>query len=192
MTLTEGTPMDTKGFSTVKQEPFDYPEENGLFDYQNQIYYNENDQFDISLPTWSLIVNKCRFLLQENSQYYQFDQNLNLNITKILIKEINDLLQETVQFFQECYNPISDENNHNKDIIEVNGLLVNCLPCHPQNLKCCYKLSNTIPKSYQETFFSPLFNNIEDDLPIKLVFVELQLNLSTYPHQMKWSKAIFC
>ena len=41
----------------------------------------------------------------------------------------------------------------------VDGLLVNCLPCHPQNLKCFYKICSDIPQTYLDTIFSPLYNN---------------------------------
>ena len=92
-------------------------------------------------------------------------------MAKIFIKEINELLTETVKFFQTCCNPITD-NRDTDDTIEVNGLLVNCLPCHPQNLNCYYKLGSDIPKIYLETFFSPLieeqeeFQNENYDLPL--------------------------
>ena len=46
--------------------------------------------------------------------------------------------------------------------MEVDGLLVNCLPCHPQNVKCHYKFCNDIPKAYLETLFSPLPSEIEE------------------------------
>ena len=46
--------------------------------------------------------------------------------------------------------------------MEVDGLLVNCLPCHPQNVKCHYKICNDIPKAYLETLFSPLPSEIEE------------------------------
>ena len=46
--------------------------------------------------------------------------------------------------------------------MEVDGLLVNCLPCHPQNVKCHYKICNDIPNAYLETLFSPLPSEIEE------------------------------
>ena len=93
-------------------------------------------------------------------------------MAKIFIKEINELLTETVKFFQTCCNPITSDDKNTDETIEVNGLLVNCLPCHPQNLNCYYKLGSDIPKIYLETFFSPLieeqeeFQNENYDLPL--------------------------
>ena len=55
-------------------------------------------------------------------------------------------------------NNLSIEN-----VLEVDGLLVNCLPCHPQNNSCYYKISNDIPQFYLETLFCPLESEIENN-----------------------------
>ena len=86
--------------------------------------------------------------------------NSNL-LTKILIKETNELLQQIVAFFQDCCSPLDQEEQYGDSTLEVDGLLVNCLPCHPQNVKCYYRVCNDIPKTYLETLFSPLTSEIQ-------------------------------
>ena len=59
---------------------------------------------------------------------------------KKLVKKYNELLVQSSKFFQEWCSPVGKEENYNEDIIEVDGLLVNCLPCHLQNISCYYKI----------------------------------------------------
>merc|ERR1719219_1383090 len=86
-------------------------------------------------------------------------------ITKILVKEVNELLANVVTFFKQCCICVNQEDSYIENVLEVDGLLVNCLPCHPQNLSCFYKISKDIPKVYLETLFSPLDNEIEENNP---------------------------
>jgi len=63
-------------------------------------------------------------------------------------------------------NPINPENfdeKYSEDLLEIEGLLVSCLPCHPQNSKCFYRTCNDIPQKYLDTLFCPLINENEDD-----------------------------
>ena len=145
----------------VKQEPTDISVKNELFEEQIQDNVGKNNLLSLSLPIWSLLVEQTRFLLQEEYSNCRIDNHL---ITKVLIKQVNELLLNVVKFFQDCYNPISGEEKSNEETLEVDGLLVNILRCHPQNLTCCYKICDNIPKIYLETLFSSFYHNdIEDD-----------------------------
>ena len=108
---------------------------------KNEQYHEYIPQYENQNPSnsniWSVLVNQCRYLLQEEYGYDQMNSSL---ITKILIKEANGLLVDIVRFFQECCNPITEQEEYNEGTLEIDGLLVNCLPCHPQNLKCYYKV----------------------------------------------------
>ena len=53
----------------VKEEPIDVEVKNGLFQYQNQESVSE---ISVSLPTWSFLVSRCHFLLQENNKSDKF------------------------------------------------------------------------------------------------------------------------
>ena len=87
----------------VKEEPLDVEVNYGLFQYQNQESARE---ISVSLPTWSFLVSRCHFLLQENNKSDKFNPSI---ITKILVQEVNELLSDILKFFQECYNPISPD-----------------------------------------------------------------------------------
>ena len=68
----------------IKQEPPDiYDVKNELFEFQGNENIFENDPFDVSFNVWSLLVNRCRFLLQEEHGYSQMNSHL---LAKILIK----------------------------------------------------------------------------------------------------------
>ena len=72
-----------------------------------------------------MLVDRCRSLLQEQYEDTPISPQM---ITKILIKETNEFLLHFVNFFEECCNSISEEENYSENIIEVDGLFVNCLP----------------------------------------------------------------
>ena len=106
---------------------------------------------------WTSLVNRTLFLLEDEIRNKHPNHS---NITTILVKEVNELLSEVNEFFKECWNPISVEEE-SKDTLKVDGAIVDCLPCHPQHSECFYKLANDIPQSYSETIFSPL--TLEND-----------------------------
>ena len=129
-------------------------------------------------------------------------------LTKILIKEVNEILSEIVAFFKECCNNVNQEENQNENTLEVDGLLLNCLPSHPKNPTCFYKISSDVPEPYLETLFSPLLNEVEDgnfnndyDLPVapdtefdvkkELEDVKLEKKFKT-KRQTKGKKEQFC
>ena len=138
--------------------PPDVDVKNELFEYEQNLN-NISETYATSINIWSSLVERCRFLLQEEHGHSQMNSTL---ITKILIKESNELLQQIVNFFKECCNPISEEELMNESLLEVDGLLVNCLQCHSKNNICYYKISSDVPKTYLETLFSPLPNEIEE------------------------------
>ena len=107
----------------VKQEPLDDPQTN-IFDYQNQNKIIENYNLSTSY-SWSMLVSQCRYLLQEE---YEFNQMNSTLMTKIIVKEANDLLRNIVKFFQDCCNPLDQEEVCSENSVEVDGLLVNILP----------------------------------------------------------------
>ena len=151
----------------VKQEPTDTPEEqdsygvkNEYVDYQNETDFSANDPYPTSISTWELLVKRCRFLIQEEQEYNQMNSHL---LTKILVKEVNELLSNVITFFQDCCISIKQNENYIENVLEVDGLLVNCLPCHPQNKSCFYRIASDIPQSYLDTLFCPLDNEIENN-----------------------------
>ena len=144
----QGNPID---MGLIKQEPIDVDFKSELIEGTNQFDFVENDPFSPSSPIWSLLVNRTLFLLQ--------DENRNIDrtfIIKTLIKEVNELLSDVVNLFQECCNPTSQDEKIGEEIVEVDGLLVNCLPCHPQNFTCHYRINDQIPQFYNDTLFSIL------------------------------------
>ena len=156
----------------IKEEPLDAYEgfgvKNELFEYQNNIDYSAQnnvqystiDPYDPSTSNiWSLLVKRCRFLLQEEHQHNQMNSYL---LTKILVKEVNELLSNVVSFFQDCCVTVNQEENYSETTLEVDGLLVNCLPCHPQNTSCFYRISTDIPDIYLETLYCPLEGEIDN------------------------------
>ena len=151
----------------VKNEYFEYQNENldysnEHFEYQNEADFNQKDPFSSSSNIWELLVKRCRFLIQEEQEYSRMNSHL---ITRILIKEVNELLSNVVTFFQDCCISVEQNEDYVENVLEVDGLLINCLPCHPQNLSCHYKISNDIPHVYLETLFSPLDNEVEENIP---------------------------
>ena len=158
----------------VKEEPVDDDVKNDIFDFQNQLGVEESNDFALSSSIWSTLVGRCRFLLQEEHGHINMNSYL---IAEILIKETNELLSEIVKFFQDCCNPVSQTKNPGESILTVDGLLVNCLPCHPQNLKCSYKISTDIPQMYLDTLFSPLPNEIEGEDQFDNDFLPLAPNI---------------
>merc|ERR1719367_944897 len=84
-------------------------------------------------------------------------------LTKILVKEVNELLSNVITFFQDCCISIEHNENYIENVLEVDGLLVNCLPCHQQNKSCFYRIATDIPQSYLNTLFCPLDNEIENN-----------------------------
>ena len=137
---------ETFKFKNIKEEPLDSDVKHDFFDYQDQTYQNQSynvgsEYCDESQNIWSFMVQRCRLLLQE--EYGQMNSYL---LTKLLIKESNEFLSDMTTFFKDCCVPISEEEINNENILEVDGLLVNCLPCHPKNLKCYYTICSDIPK----------------------------------------------
>ena len=125
--------------------------------------YGSADPYAAPSSMWSFLVERTIFLLQDEVRNKHPNH---LMITKILIKEVNNLLSDVEKFFQECWNPIKNEEC--KDSLKVDGLLALCLPCHSTNFTRYYKLCNDIPNSYSETIFSPLtigneWNALEDN-----------------------------
>ena len=158
----------------VKEEPVDDDVKNDIFDFQNQLGVEESNDFFVSSSIWSTLVSRCRFLLQEEHGHINMNSYL---IAEILIKETNELLSEIVKFFQDCCNPVSQTKDPSESILTVDGLLVNCLPCHPQNLKCSYKICTDIPQTYLDTLFSPLPNEIEGEDQFDNDFLPLAPNV---------------
>jgi len=163
----EVSDQDHEAAYDVKNEKYQYEDEyqneyqNEYHnEYQNEAGYSTNDAFPTSLNTWELLIKRCRFLIQEEHQHNQMNSHL---MTKILVKEINEVLSNVVTFFQDCCIAIEENENLVENLLEVDGLLVNCLPCHPQNNSCHYKISNDIPKKYLETLFCPLDGEIENN-----------------------------
>jgi len=141
-----------------KQEPLEYVKTDDLA-YQNYTNNVEKQSLSTSI-IWSMLVSQCRYLLQEE---YEFNQMNSTLMTKILVKEVNHLLVDIVNFFHDCCHPLNQEEICSENSVEVDGLLVNILPCHPQNLECFYRVRNDIPQEYLGTLFSPLDNEIEND-----------------------------
>ena len=158
----------------VKEEPIDDDVKNDIFDFQNQLGVEESNDFFVSSSIWSTLVSRCRFLIQEEHGHINMNSYL---IAEILIKETNELLSEIVKFFQDCCNPVSQTKDPSESILTVDGLLVNCLPCHPQNLKCSYKICTDIPQTYLDTLFSPLPNEIEGEDQFDNDFLPLAPNV---------------
>ena len=110
---------DFAGF--VKQEPLDEDFKNQLFEDANQYadFSEVTDPFNsVSLPMWSLLVNRTLFL----SKYQEGNRTQYLSqaaVTKLLIKEVNELLTNVIKFFQECCVPVCKEE---KSDLESLGL----------------------------------------------------------------------
>ena len=153
--------IDHGNFSEqVKEEPFDDGDvKNGLFKLEDQNVSAINKELS---PTWSLLIERCHLLLTSEKKKSRLDP---ISITKILVKEVNELLFDIVKFFQECYSLVGHaEEKSNEDLLlEVSGLLINSLPFNSQNLKCCFRLCSEIPKKYLDTLFSPLTEEIDED-----------------------------
>ena len=142
-----------KSSDDVKEEPLDIDFTNEQTEQPYQSEFGEADPYVTSSTSmWTSLVNRTLFLLEDEIRNKHPNHS---NITSILIKEVNELLHEVNEFFKECWNPISEEKDC-KDTLKVDGAIVDCLPCHPQNSECFYKLANDIPQSYSETIFSPL------------------------------------
>ena len=151
-------PVDPFDGSIVKNELFEY--QNNTEYYQNDTEYGAIDPYDPASNIWSLLVKRCRYLIQNEHQHNQMNSYL---ITKILVKEVNELLSDVVAFFQDCCITLNENENFSESTLEVDGLLVNCLPCHPQNNSCCYRISSDIPDVYLETLFCPLDSEIDNN-----------------------------
>ena len=108
----------------VKQEPLD-DVKTDIFEHQSYKNYDKNCNLPTNSTTWSKLVSQCRVLLQEE---YEFNQMNSTLMTKIIVKEANDLLRNIVKFFQDCCNPLDQEEVCSENSIEVDGLLVNILP----------------------------------------------------------------
>ena len=127
------------------------------------------------------LVGRCRFLLQEEHGHINMNSYL---IAEILIKETNELLSEIVKFFQDCCNPVSQTKNPGESILTVDGLLVNCLPCHPQNLKCSYKICTDIPQTYLDTTkeesdnIIKMLETLEEDDDVQNTFVNCNIHIN--------------
>ena len=143
--------------ANIKEEPLDVDFKQELFNYQDKDY-SESELLSESSDIWSLLVKRCRLLLQE--EYGQMNSYL---LTKLLIKESNQFLSAIVKFFQDCCMPASQEEIQCESTLEVDGLLINCLPCHPKNLKCYYKICSDLPKTYLETLFSLLPSEVVEE-----------------------------
>jgi len=152
---------DFAGF--VKQEPLDEDFKNQLFEDANQYadFSEVADPFNsVSLPMWSLLVNRTLFL----SKYQEGNRTQYLSqaaVTKLLIKEVNELLTNVIKFFQECCVPVCKEEKSDLESLEIDGPLIHCLPCHPQNPRCFYNLKRDIPQVYSDTLFNPSTNEFE-------------------------------
>jgi hypothetical protein len=142
----------------VKEEPLDDDFKHEFLGYQEQYYNGESENFSELSNIWSFLVKRCRLLLQD--EYGQMNSYL---LTKLLIKESNQFLSAIVKFFQDCCMPASQEEIQCESTLEVDGLLINCLPCHPKNLKCYYKICSDLPKTYLETLFSLLPSEVVED-----------------------------
>ena len=118
--------IDHGNFSEqVKEEPFDDGDvKNGLFKLEDQNVSAINKELS---PTWSLLIERCHLLLTSEKKKNRLDP---ISITKILVKEVNELLFDIVKFFQECYSVVGHtEEKSNEDLLlEVSGLLINSLP----------------------------------------------------------------
>ena len=126
--------------------------------------YGAADLYAAPSSMWSSLVERTIFLLQDEIRNKHPNHSV---ITKILIKEVNNLLSDVEKFFQECWNPIKDEEEI-KDSLEIDGKLALCIPCHNQIFPHYYELCNDLPISYSETIFSPLtigneWNALEDN-----------------------------
>ena len=160
------TTVDSSDYlQDIKKEPLDIPYEeatsygvkNEHLEYQNEVDFNLNDTLQASSNIWELLVKRCRFLIQEDHGLFEMNSHL---LTQILVKEVNELLSNVVTFFQDCCVSVEENENY---VLEVDGLLVNCLPCHPQNTSCYYRIAGDIPQSYLDTLFCPLDNQIENN-----------------------------
>ena len=126
--LSQGTKSPTNYLNSVKQEYQGTNVKNELFEYHQNMNYPEETKGEpngFSATIWSVLVDRCRSLLQEQYEDTPISPQM---ITKILIKETNEFLLHFVNFFEECCNSISEEENYSENIIEVDGLFVNCLP----------------------------------------------------------------
>ena len=156
-----------KYLADIKKEPVDaldqqdsFGVKNENFEYQNENNFSANESYPASSNVWELLVKRCRYLIQEEHEHYQMNSHL---LTKILVKEVNEILSNVVTFFQDCCISVEQNEYYTENKLEVDGLLVNCLPCHPQNNSCYYKISNDIPQFYLETLFCPLESEIENN-----------------------------
>ena len=166
----------------VKKEPLQEIEIKT--EYLENQYEESAENFESLASVWSYLVKRCRFLLKEENGYNKMNSYL---LTKILIKEVNILLSEVVNFFQECCSPMNFDEKSDQDVFEVNGLLVNCVPCHPQNSTCYYKICSDIPETYLETLFSPLPGEIQDNeyyVPLAPI-VEIDIKKETNIQKVK-------
>merc|ERR1712223_889436 len=123
----------------------------------------EGEPNGFSATIWSVLVDRCRSLLHEENGDAPINPQM---ITNILIKETNEFLLNFVNFFEECCSSISDTENYSENIIEVDGLLVNCLPDYlrTDNHTCHYEISSQVSKAHLETLFGPLdYEVVEED-----------------------------
>ena len=149
---------EVKSSDDVKEEPLDIDFKNKQTEQPYPCDFGIADPYVTSSTSmWTSLVNRTLFLLEDEIRNKHPNHS---NITSILVKEVNELLSEVNEFFKECWNPIVEEEEC-KDTLKVDGAIVDCLPCHPQNSECFYKLANDIPQSYSETIFSPL--TLEND-----------------------------
>ena len=145
--------------SAVKQEPLDVDFKSDLVEGSNQFDYSDINPFTPNPSAWSLIVDRTLVLLHEENSHLSRS-----TIIKALVKEVNSLLYDVINLFQDCCKPIGPDEKSKGEMLEVDGLLVNCLPCLPDKFTCQYRINNEIPQFYNDTLFSVLNNyNGEDN-----------------------------
>ena len=139
--------------SAVKQEPLDVDFKSDLVEGTNQFDFSEINPFAPNPSAWSLIVDRTLVLLHEENCHLSRS-----TIIKALVKEVNSLLYDVINLFQDCCKPIGPEEQSKGEVLEVDGLLVNCLPCLPDKFTCQYRINNEVPQFYNDTLFSVLNN----------------------------------
>ena len=144
--------MNEVDLSSVKQEPIDIDFKSELVEGTNHFDHGEIDPFTPHTSTWSLIIDHTLSILQQEENRYLNHST----IIKALIKEVNSLLHDIVNTLQDCCNPIGPDEECKEEILEVDGLIVNCLPCLPDQFTCHYKIKKEIPQYYQDSLFSLL------------------------------------